>query len=101
MGSQHSRGEDQSHPVDGGWCPEGFLHRQGWLHAQTNFFKANCWPTSENMKAVINTKYPYQIQQATAMLVARGVQDGEGSQQDARPHGRPPSPPSAPPSGSR
>ena len=107
MGSQHSRVErseeaqgkhpDQSHPVDGGWCSEGFLHRQGWMPGETNFFEANCWPSSENMKVEINTKYPYQLQQASAVLVARGIQDGEGRQQESQaprssslpPHRRP------------
>ena len=102
MGSQHSRVErseeapDQSHPVDGGWWSEGFLQRQGWMPGQTNFFKVNCWPSSENMK-VESGKYPYQIQQATGMLATRGIRDDEGRQQESQaprssslpPHRRP------------
>ena len=80
MGSQHSKeGPDQSHPVAAGWWTEGFLQRQGWMSGQTNFFKANCWPSSENIK-VESGKYPHQIQQATDMLAARGILDGEESQ---------------------
>ena len=83
MGSQHSKVEeeapDQSHPVAAGWWSEGFLQRQGWMSGQTNFFKVNCWPSSENIK-VESGKYPHQIQQATDMLAARGILDGEESQ---------------------
>ena len=80
MGSQHSKeGPDQSHPVAAGWWTEGFLQRQGWMSGQTNFFKVNCWPSSENIK-VESGKYPHQIQQATDMLAARGILDGEESQ---------------------
>ena len=80
MGSQHSKeGPDQSHPVAAGWWTEAFLQRQGWMSGQTNFFKVNCWPSSENIK-VESGKYPHQIQQAIDMLAARGILDGEESQ---------------------
>ena len=78
-----------------GWWPgqsEAFLQRQGWMSGQTNFFKVNCWPSSENMK-VESGKYPHQIQQATDMLAARGILDGEESQapwsSSLPPHRRP------------
>ena len=82
-----------------GWWPgqsEAFLQRQGWMSGQTNFFKVNCWPSSENMK-VESGKYPYQIQQATGMLATRGIRDDEGRQQESQapwssslpPHRRP------------